>query len=130
MIIAGMFPPIGAFFASLPDPVLGGCTIMMFGSIMVSGIQMMSRLQMTQRNMTIAALSFSIGIGTTTASENAIWHAFPQIVQDVFSGNCVAVVYVVAILLDRFLPANMEAYKTTDEEFSDDEELKPVSDNV
>ena len=130
MIIAGMFPPIGAFFASLPDPVLGGCTIMMFGSIMVSGIQMMSRLQMTQRNMTIAALSFSIGIGTTTVSENAIWHAFPQIVQDVFSGNCVAVVYVVAILLDRFLPANMEAYKTTDEEFSDDEELKPVSDNV
>lgn len=130
MIIAGMFPPIGAFFASLPDPVLGGCTIMMFGSIMVSGIQMMSRLQMTQRNMTIAALSFSIGIGTTTASENAIWHAFPQIVQDVFSGNCVAVVYVVAILLDRFLPANMEAYKTTDEEFSNDEELKPASDNV
>ncbi len=130
MIIAGMFPPIGAFFASLPDPVLGGCTIMMFGSIMVSGIQMMSRLQMTQRNMTIAALSFSIGIGTTTASENAIWHAFPQIVQDVFSGNCVAVVYVVAILLDRFLPANMEAYKTKDEEFSNDEELKPASDNV
>ena len=130
MIIAGMFPPIGAFFASLPDPVLGGCTIMMFGSIMVSGIQMMSRLQMTQRNMTIAALSFSIGIGTTTVSENAIWHAFPQIVQDVFSGNCVAVVYVVAILLDRFLPANMEAYKTTDEEFSNDEELKPASDNV
>ena len=109
MIIAGMFPPIGAFFASLPDPVLGGCTIMMFGSIMVSGIQMMGRLQMTQRNATIAALSFSIGIGTTTATENAIWHIFPQVVQDVFSGNCVAVVYVVAILLDTFLPANMEA---------------------
>lgn len=116
MIIAGMFPPIGAFFASLPDAVLGGCTIMMFGSIMVSGIQMMGRLKMTQRNATIAALSFSIGIGTTTASENAIWQAFPQIVQDVFSGNCVAVVYVVAILLDNFLPANMEVEKITDEE--------------
>jgi len=113
MIIAGMFPPIGAFFASLPDAVLGGCTIMMFGSIMVSGIQMMSRLKMTQRNITIAALSFSIGIGTTNASENAIWHVFPQLIQDVFSGNCVAVVYVVAILLDTFLPANMEVEKIT-----------------
>jgi NCS2 family nucleobase:cation symporter-2 len=85
MIIAGMFPPIGAFFASLPDPVLGGCTIMMFGSIMVSGIQMMGRLQMTQRNATIAALSFSIGIGTTTATENAIWHIFPQAVMGVIT---------------------------------------------
>ena len=125
MIIAGMFPPIGAFFASLPDAVLGGCTIMMFGSIMVSGIQMMSRLQMTQRNVTIAALSFSLGIGTTTASENAIWHVFPQIVQDVFSGNCVAVVYVVAILLDTFLPANMEVEKKEAEE----EVLEPAIDN-
>lgn len=116
MIIAGMFPAIGAFFASLPDAVLGGCTIMMFGSIMVSGIQMMSRVKMTQRNATIAALSFSIGIGTTTASENAIWHVFPQVVQDVFSGNCVAVVYVVAILLDTFLPANMEVDNVSEEE--------------
>lgn len=126
MIIAGMVPSIGAFFASLPDAVLGGCTIMMFGSIMVSGIRMMSRVEMTQRNATIAALSFSIGIGTTTATENAIWHIFPQVVQDVFSGNCVAVVYVVAILLDTFLPANMEAAKVTEEE----ENLEPASDNA
>ena len=124
MIIAGMVPSIGAFFASLPDAVLGGCTIMMFGSIMVSGIQMMSRVEMTQRNATIAALSFSIGIGTTTATENAIWHIFPQVVQDVFSGNCVAVVYVVAILLDTFLPANMEAAKVNEEE----ENAEPATD--
>lgn len=129
MIIAGMFPPIGAFFASLPDPVLGGCTIMMFGSIMVSGIQMMGRLQMTQRNATIAALSFSIGIGTTTATENAIWHIFPQVVQDVFSGNCVAVVYVVAILLDTFLPANMEAEKLAEAEAAEENE-EPAFQNI
>ena len=129
MIIAGMFPPIGAFFASLPDPVLGGCTIMMFGSIMVSGIQMMGRLQMTQRNATIAALSFSIGIGTTTATENAIWHIFPQVVQDVFSGNCVAVVYVVAILLDTFLPADMEAEKLAEAEAAEENE-EPAFQNI
>ena len=123
-LLAGTMREQNRSFASLPDPVLGGCTIMMFGSIMVSGIQMMSRVEMTQRNATIAALSFSIGIGTTTATENAIWHIFPQVVQDVFSGNCVAVVYVVAILLDTFLPANMEAAKVTEEE----ENAEPATD--
>lgn len=63
MLLAGLFPPIGAFFASLPDAVLGGCTIMMFGSIMVSGVQMLARAGFNQRNTTIAALSLSVGIG-------------------------------------------------------------------
>lgn len=43
MILAGLLPPIGNFFASLPDAVLGGCTIMMFGTILVSGIQMVAK---------------------------------------------------------------------------------------
>ena len=43
MLLAGFLPPVGNFFASLPESVLGGCTIMMFGTIMVSGIQMLSR---------------------------------------------------------------------------------------
>ena len=38
MILAGFFPPIGAFFNSIPESVLGGCTVMMFGTIMVSGV--------------------------------------------------------------------------------------------
>lgn len=63
MLLAGFLPPVGNFFASLPESVLGGCTIMMFGTIMVSGIQMLSRAGFTQRNMTIAALSLSVGIG-------------------------------------------------------------------
>lgn len=111
MILAGMFPPIGAFFASLPEAVLGGCTIMMFGSIMVSGIQMLARAEFNQRNTIIAALSFSLGIGTTAATESAIWGIFPKLVQDVFAGNCVAVVFVVAILLDLILPKDMEIHK-------------------
>lgn len=111
MILAGLFPPIGAFFASLPDAVLGGCTIMMFGSIMVSGVQMLARAGFNQRNTTIAALSLSVGIGATSATEAGIWHVFPQIIQDVFGGNCVAVVFVVSILLDLLLPKDMEIHK-------------------
>ena len=111
MILAGLLPPIGNFFASLPDSVVGGCTIMMFGTIMISGIQMLAKTGFSQRNVTIAALSLAVGIGFTSTSEVEIWNIFPQIVKDVFSANCVAVVFVVAIILSLILPKNMEIEK-------------------
>ncbi len=106
MILAGIFPIFGALLATLPDAVLGGCTIMMFGTIVVSGIQMIGNCGYTQRNITIAALSLSTGIGFTQVPE--IFHIFPQIVENVFAENCVAVVFLVAILLNLVLPENME----------------------
>ena len=108
MILAGLLPPIGNFFASLPESVLGGCTLMMFGTILVSGIQMISRAGFSQRNVTIVALSLAIGIGFTSASETQIWSIFPQVIQDVFAANCVAVVFVMSIVLSLILPKNME----------------------
>lgn len=111
MILAGLLPPVGNFFASLPESVLGGCTIMMFGTIMTSGIQMLTKAGFTQRNITIAALSLAVGIGFTTASEIDIWHIFPQVIQDVFASNVVAVVFVVSIILNLILPQNMEVGK-------------------
>ena len=111
MILAGFLPPVGNFFASLPESVLGGCTIMMFGTILVSGIEMLAKAGFTQRNVTIAALSLSIGIGFTSASEIDLWHIFPDVVQSVFSANVVAVVFVVSIVLNLILPKNMEAVR-------------------
>lgn len=108
MILAGLLPPVGNFFASLPESVLGGCTLMMFGTILTSGIEMIAKAGFTQRNITIAALSLSIGIGFTAASETEIWHIFPEILQSVFSANVVAVVFVVSIILNLTLPKNME----------------------
>ena len=107
MILAGIFPIFGAVLATLPDSVLGGCTIMMFGTIVVSGIQMIGKCGFTQRNITIAALSLSVGIGFTQVPE--IFAIFPQIVQNVFAQNCVAVVFLVAVILNLVLPKNMEA---------------------
>lgn len=77
MILAGLLPPIGNFFASLPDAVLGGCTIMMFGTILVSGIQMVAKAGFSQRNITIVALSLAVGIGFTSASEMDNMENFP-----------------------------------------------------
>lgn len=111
MILAGLLPPVGNFFASLPDSVLGGCTLMMFGTIMVSGVQMIAKCGFDQRNTTIAALSLAIGIGFTSASENAIWSVFPKVVQTVFAENVVAVVFVVSIILSLILPKDMDIKK-------------------
>lgn len=111
MILAGLFPPIGNFFASLPQSVLGGCTIMMFGTILTSGMQMIANCGFTQRNITIVAMALSIGIGFTTTSESGIWAEFSPVVQSVFSANVVAVVFVVAIIMNLILPKNMEVEK-------------------
>lgn len=111
MILAGLFPPIGNFFASLPQSVLGGCTIMMFGTILTSGMQMIANCGFTQRNITIVTMALSIGIGFTTTSESGIWAEFSPVVQSVFSANVVAVVFVVAIIMNLILPKNMEVEK-------------------
>ena len=107
MIIAGIFPAFGALLATLPDAVLGGCTIMMLGSIVVSGLRMIGNCGYSQRHITIVALSLSTGIGFTQVPE--IFAIFPQVIQNVFAQNCVAVVFLVAIILNLVLPQNMEA---------------------
>ena len=111
MILAGLLPPVGNFFASLPESVLGGCTIMMFGSILTSGVQMIAECGFSQRNITIVSLSLAVGIGFTTASESGIWNIFPSLVQSVFAENVVAVVFVISIILSLVLPENMEIKK-------------------
>ncbi len=106
MIIAGIFPAVGAVLATLPEAVLGGCTIMMFGTIVVSGLQMISACGFSQRNITVAALSLSIGLGFTQAPE--MFAIFPDILRTVFAENCVAVVFVISILLDLVIPKEKE----------------------
>lgn len=102
MMIAGIFPVFGAILATLPDAVLGGCTIMMFGTIVTSGLRMIAECGYSQRNITIAALSLSTGIGFTQVPE--LFGIFPQLIQTVFAQNCVAVVFLVAVVLNLVLP--------------------------
>ncbi len=102
MILAGLFPALGVLLASLPESVLGGCTLMMFGSIVVSGAQMLAGCGYSGRNITIASLALSIGIGFTQAP--AIFKIAPDLVKNVFAENCVAVVFIVAMALNIILP--------------------------
>lgn len=114
MILAGLLPPVGNFFASLPESVLGGCTIMMFGTILVSGMQMIERAGFSRRNITIVALSLAVGIGFTSSTEIGIWGIFPEMVQNVFAANVVAVVFLMSIILDLVLPKSMEVEKISE----------------
>ena len=109
MILAGLFPAFGVLLASLPEAVLGGCTLMMFGSIVVSGVQMIASCGYNTRNVTIASLALSIGIGFTQTP--AIFKIFPALIKNVFAENCVAVVFIVAMVLNIILPEELGEIK-------------------
>ena len=102
LLLAGIFPAFGAVLATLPEAVLGGCTIMMFGNIVISGLQMIGDCGYTQRNITIAALSLSIGLGFTQVPE--MFNIFPSLVRTIFAENCVAVVFLSAIIMNLLMP--------------------------
>lgn len=106
MILSGLFPALGVLLASLPESVLGGCTLMMFGSIVVSGVQMIAGCGYSTRNVTIASLALSIGIGFT--QNPAIFKIFPNLIKNVFAENCVAVVFIVAMALNILLPVDKD----------------------
>ena len=107
MILGGIFPAVGYVLTTIPQAVLGGCAIMMFGSILYAGFGMMARSGFSQRNMVIVSLSLSVGLGFTQAS--GMFDIFPEIVRTVFADNCVAVVFLLAVILNLILPKDKEA---------------------
>ena len=109
MILGGIFPGIGYLLTTIPQAVLGGCTIMMFGSILFAGFGMMARCGFSQRNMVIVSLSLSIGLGFTQAT--GMFNSFPEIIKTIFAENCVAIVFLLAVLLNLILPKEEEPSK-------------------
>ncbi len=107
MILGGVFPAVGLALTTIPQAVLGGCTLMMFGSILFAGFGMMAKCGFGNRNMIITSLSLSVGLGFTSASQ--MFDIFPDIIKTVFAENCVAVVFVLAVLLNLVLPKEKEA---------------------
>ena len=106
LLLAGIFPAFGAVLATLPEAVLGGCTIMMFGNIVISGLQMIGSCGFSQRNITIAALSLSIGLGFTQVPD--MFNIFPSMVRTIFAENCVAVVFLAAVIMNLVMPKERE----------------------
>lgn len=102
LVLAGLFPPIGAFFSTMPYCVLGGCTVVMFGSIVVSGIEMITASGWSTKNTLVVSIALSLGVGTNMV--DGFFDKLPAWVGNMFGGNMVAGVFVVALILDLLLP--------------------------
>lgn len=69
LVILGLFPKFAALINIMPQPVLGGVGIVMFGTVAASGIQTLSRVKLTNRNLLIIATSIGLGLGVTFRPE-------------------------------------------------------------
>jgi NCS2 family nucleobase:cation symporter-2 len=104
LIICGFCPKIGAVVSIMPQSVLGGAAVMMFASIVVSGIQLITKKPVGSREVTIVAVTLGLGygIGASAAATNAL----PYYVQLIFGGSGIVPAALVAIILNVILPPN------------------------
>jgi xanthine permease XanP len=97
LILLGLFPIVGGVLNTIPKPVLGGATILMFGSVAVAGINILKGVEMDARASIIVAVSFAFGLGVTFAPETL--EQLPQVFRDVFSSG-IATGAITALLLN------------------------------
>jgi xanthine permease XanP len=91
----GLFPLIGAVLQQIPKPVLGGATLVMFGSVAAAGVRILAQAPLDRRSMLIIATSFGVGLGI--AAQPNLLHLMPTLVQSLFdsaitSGGLTAIV--------------------------------------
>lgn len=63
LIVLGLFPGIGLIFSLMPDPVLGGATLLMFGTVAAAGIRIIAAQDIDRKATMILAISMSLGLG-------------------------------------------------------------------
>lgn len=85
LILMGLFPKLGALVAIMPNPVLGGAGIIMFGMVMAAGIKTLKGVELNNRNMLILAISLGIGIGVTVRPD--FISSMPGAVRSFFSSG-------------------------------------------
>ncbi|EMK6943472.1 uracil-xanthine permease family protein [Vibrio metoecus] len=101
LVLLGLFPGVASFVQLIPEPVLGGATIVMFGTIAAAGVRIISRVDLDRRAILIMALSFSMGLGIAQKPE--ILQFMPEFIKNLFSSG-VAAGGITAILLNLLLP--------------------------
>ena len=105
LVILGFFPVIGAFFRSLPSPVLGGATIVMFGTVGAAGIKIIASSKIDRRDMLIMAVSFGLGFGVAYVPE--FLSKTPEFIQRIF-GSAVTTGGITALVLNTVLPRSKD----------------------
>lgn len=106
LILCGLCPKLGALISIMPQPVLGGAAVMMFSSIVISGIQLITKTPLVGRNLTI--VSVSLGVGYGMGANDRILSNAPELLQLIFKGSGIVPAAVIAILLNIVLPKDKE----------------------
>ena len=106
LVIAGLFPKIGAIINVMPQPVLGGAAVMMFANIVISGINLIAKEPLTGRNATIVSIALGLGFGIGSAT--AVQAFMPQWLRYVFGGSGIVPAALLAILLNIVIPKDVE----------------------
>ena len=107
LILCGLIPKLGALVSIMPQSVLGGAAVMMFSSIVLSGIQLITKETLTARSLTI--VSVALGIGYGMGANSTILNATPEWIQLIFGGSGIVPAAFVAILLNIVLPKEEKA---------------------
>ncbi|HAS8176920.1 TPA: uracil-xanthine permease [Vibrio vulnificus] len=105
LVLLGLFPSVASFVQLIPEPVLGGATIVMFGTIAAAGVRIISRVDLDRRAILIMALSFSMGLGIAQKPE--ILQFMPEFIKSIFSSG-VAAGGITAIVLNLLLPEKLQ----------------------
>ena len=106
LILCGLCPKLGAVVSIMPQSVLGGAAVIMFASIVVSGIQLITREPLTPRNLSI--VSVALGLGYGIGANPAVLAGAPQMVSLIFGGSGIVAAAAVAIVLNIVLPKDKE----------------------
>ena len=106
LILCGLFPKLAALISIMPQSVLGGAAVMMFSSIVISGIQLITKETLTMRNITIVSVALGLGYGIGVNS--GILSQLPQALQLVFGGSGIVPAAIIAIVLNIALPKEKE----------------------
>src|SRR5258708_774740 len=101
LIVLGLIPAVGGLVQALPQAALGGATIIMFGTVAVAGIRILSHVNMNRRSCLIMAISLSLGLGVTFVPD--ILNHMPALVKNTFS-SAIATAGISALFLTIVLP--------------------------
>jgi xanthine permease XanP len=101
LMLLGLFPVVGGLVQALPPSVLGGATIIMFGTVAVAGIRILAGVNMNRRSSIVVAVSLGLGLGVTFVPD--ILHALPELARNTFASG-IATGGMCALLLNAVLP--------------------------
>jgi xanthine permease XanP len=110
LVILGLFPVLGAILQQIPKPVLGGATLVMFGTVAAAGIRILAQAPLDRRSLLIMATSFGIGLGVSSQPE--LLSQMPTLVQNLF-GSAITSGGLTAILMTLLLPLEQPEVTTS-----------------